>query len=113
MPQSPDIRQNLERVISDFQISNQFFIKENCHNYRTSDDVHMELGPVTKLFKREKIPSKNLDDDVMSENCDVIAIFVIFGQFGPIWKVDSWHIDCKTYIIIKNNLLSYKNWKQN
>ena len=49
----------------------------------------MELGPVTKLFKREKIPSKNLDDDVMSENCDVIAIFVIFGQFGPIWKVDS------------------------
>ena len=22
----------------------------------------------------------------MSENCDVIAIFLIYGQFGAIWK---------------------------
>ena len=46
----------------------------------------------------------------MSENCDVIAIFLIYGQFGAIWKL---LIACKTYIFINSNLLSYKNWKQN
>ena len=30
----------------------------------------MKLGPVTKLGKRKKT-----DDDAMSENCDVTAIF--------------------------------------
>ena len=44
----------------------------------------------------------------MLANFDVIAIFPIYGQFGAIWKPDSW----KTYILINNNLLSYKNWKQ-
>ena len=35
----------------------------------------MELGPVTKLDKRNKTKSKISDDDVMSANCDVIVIF--------------------------------------
>ena len=35
----------------------------------------MKLGPVTKLDKRNKTTSKKFDDDVMSKNCDVIAIF--------------------------------------
>ena len=69
----------------------------------------MKLGPVTKLDKRNKTTSKKFDDDVMSENCDVIAIFPIYGQFGAIWKPDSGRIVCKTYIFINNNLLSYKN----
>ena len=56
----------------------------------------MKLGPVTKLDKRNKTTSKNFDDDVMSENCDVTAIFQIYGQFGAIWKLDSRHIVCKT-----------------
>ena len=42
----------------------------------------MNYGPVTKLDKRNKTTSKTFDDDVMSENCDVIVIFRIFGQFG-------------------------------
>ena len=50
----------------------------------------------------------------MSENCDVIVIFLIYGQFGAIWKRDSEHIVCKTYVFINSNLLSYnKNWTQN
>ena len=49
----------------------------------------------------------------MSENCDAIAIFLIYSQFGKIRKPDSGCIVCKTYIFIKINLLSYKNWKQN
>ena len=58
----------------------------------------MKLGPVTKLDKRNKATSKKFDDNVMSENCDVIAIFPIYGQFGLIWKPDSGGIVCKTYI---------------
>ena len=50
--QSPDIGQN--GVISDFRISSQSLIKENCHNSRTSDDIDMKLGTVTKLDKRNK-----------------------------------------------------------
>ena len=52
----------------------------------------------------------------MSENCDVFAIFPIYGQFEAIRKPDSRCIVCKTYIFINSNLLSYKNWtteKQN
>ena len=49
----------------------------------------------------------------MSANWDIIVIFLIYGQFGAIWKSDSGCIICKFYIFINSNLLSYKNWKQN
>ena len=45
----------------------------------------------------------------MSEYCDVIAIFTIYGQFGGIQKPDSGGIVCKTYDFIITNLLSSKN----
>ena len=35
----------------------------------------MKLGPVTKVDKGNQTKSKKLDDDVMSKNYDVIAIF--------------------------------------
>ena len=69
----------------------------------------MKLGPVTKFEKRNKIMSKKFDDDIMSKNCDVIAILPIYSQFGAIWKPDSGRIVCKTYIFINSHLLSYKN----
>ena len=72
----------------------------------------MKLGPVTKLDKRNKIISKELDDNVMPTNCDVIVNFSIYGQFGGIRNPDSGCIDCKTYIFINSNFLSYKNRKQ-
>ena len=40
----------------------------------------MKLGPVTKLDKKNKTKSKSFENNVMSENCDVIAIFPIYGQ---------------------------------
>ena len=58
--QSLDIGQNSDGGISDFQISGQSLIKENCHNSRISDDINMKLGPVTKLHKRIKTTLKNL-----------------------------------------------------
>ena len=56
----------------------------------------MKLGPVTKLDKKIKATSKNSDDDVTSENCNFIAIFPIYGQFGAIQKSNSKCIVCKT-----------------
>ena len=82
-PQSPDIRQNSDWGICDIRISCQSLKKENWHNCRTSDDIDMKLGPVTKIDKKNKIESKNFDDNVMSTNCDVI---VIFSYLWSIWS---------------------------
>ena len=68
----------------------------------------MNLGPVTKLDKRNKT-SKKIDVDVMSENYDVIVIFWNFGQFGAIWRPDSRYRVCKSYVFSNKNLLFYKN----
>ena len=40
--QSPDIGQNSDGCISNFQISGPSLIKENCHNSRTSRDIEKE-----------------------------------------------------------------------
>ena len=49
----------------------------------------MKLGPVTKLDKRDQITSKKFDDDVMSKDCNVIAIFSIFNKFEATPKPNS------------------------
>ena len=40
----------------------------------------MKLGPVTKLDKRNKTMSMSIDDDAMSENCEVI-------HFSDLWPI--------------------------
>ena len=60
----------------------------------------MKLGPVPKLDKRNKTTSKKFDDDVMSENCDVIVIFQIFCQFGAVWRPDSGHESAKVMFLV-------------
>ena len=49
----------------------------------------------------------------MSANCDVIAIFLVYGQNGAIQKLDSRYKAYKNYIFINSRFLSYKDWKQN
>ena len=66
----------------------------------------MKLGLVTKAGKKSKSNLTKIDDDAVSENCDVIVIFTIYGQFGAIPNADSGDIACKTYIFIKSNFLS-------
>ena len=78
-PQSSDIRQNTESGISDFKISGQCLKKENCYNSKTVNYIDMKIGQATKLDKRKQMMSKKLDDNVMSENYDVIIIFTIYG----------------------------------
>ena len=69
----------------------------------------MKLGPVTEHDKKNKTRPKKYYDDVMSENFDVIVIFLIYGKFGAIRKPDSGYIVCKIYVFINSNLSSYKN----
>ena len=69
----------------------------------------MKLRPVTKLDKKNKATSKKFDFDVVSENCDAIVIFRIFGQFGVIQRPDSKDRVSKSYAFSNSSLLSYKN----
>ena len=68
----------------------------------------MKLGAATKIDKKNKTMSKNFDDDILSQNCDVIDIFPIYKQFGAIGKPDSGCIICKTYIFINSNFILQK-----
>ena len=68
----------------------------------------MKLGPLAKLYKKNKT-SKKIHDDVKPENCDVTVIFPIYGYFGAIQKPDSGRTVCKTSVFINSNLLFYKN----
>ena len=77
MPHSPDIKQNLDDCISDFQISGQSFINENCHNRRTSHDIGMKLGAVIKLGKTNTITSKKFT----TTSCRKIVTSLSFFQF--------------------------------
>ena len=110
--QCPDIGQISDGDFFDFRISCQSLIEWNCYNSRTSDDIDKELEPVTKLDKKNKTRSKKICNDVISKNCDAIAIFPIYNQSGAIRKPDSGCIVCKTYVFINSNYLSYKIWKQ-
>ena len=65
--QSPDIGQNSDGGISDFRISGQPLIKENCHKSRTSNDIDVKLGPVTKLEKTNTTFLKKSDDGALSD----------------------------------------------
>ena len=72
----------------------------------------MKLGPVTKLDNRNKITSKNIEDDVISANCDVIVIFLINDRFGAIRKTDSGRLVCKTYVFFRSNLFILQKLKK-
>ena len=98
------IWQNLDGGISDFRISGQSLIKENCHNSRTSDNIDMKLGAVTKVNKRNKKASKKFEDDVMLEKCDVIVIFLIFDHSGAVRSLDSGYRVCKSCIFSNSNI---------
>ena len=70
----------------------------------------MILGLVTKLDKLNTTTStKKNNYDGMLENCEVIVIFLMFGQFGAIRKPDSRRMVCDFYFFINSNLLSCKN----
>ena len=75
---SPDIEKNPNGGFFDFRISVQSLIKVNYKNSRTSEDIEMKPGPVTKLGKRNKTKSKEFDDDIMSGQIETSFSFFQF-----------------------------------
>ena len=105
--QSPDIRENSNGSISDFLISRQSCINENCCNFRASNNTDMKLVPETNLT-RKTLQCQKHGNDVMPTNCDVFVFFPVYGQIAGTWKPDSGRMIYKFYIFINNILLSYK-----
>ena len=64
-PQSPDIGQNSDGIISKLWLSGQSLIKENCNNSRTSFDIDMKFEPVTKINNRNKKLSKKFGGNII------------------------------------------------
>ena len=59
LPQSPDIGRNSHKSISDFQIPDQFFINENCHNSRNNDEIDTQ-----PTFTCSKLTKETLEQGV-------------------------------------------------
>ena len=55
----------------------KLIMNKNCHSPRISSDIDIELGPLTKLTKKNTKTSKSIDDDVMSANYNITTIFLI------------------------------------
>ena len=86
--QSPYIGQNLGEGISEFQISGQSLMNKNCHNSRSSNDIDMKLGPVTKLDKKNTTTSKILHGNIMAANHNVkFDLEETGGQVPDAWAV--------------------------
>ena len=75
--QFSDIGENSDGYISDFWLSGQSIIKENCHTSRTSNDIDIILEPVSKLDKRNTTTSKKL----AMTSCRQIVTSLSFFQF--------------------------------
>ena len=77
-------------------------MNENFHNSRTSHDIDMKLGPLTKAEKSNMATSKKKkkDNDVRAADFDVIVFFTIFGQSVTIRKWDSGRMVYKFSLIV-------------
>ena len=73
----------------------------------------MKLGPVTKLGKRNTVPSRKFDDDVVSADCGVIVIFPIYGQFGAIRKPNSGRMICNVRLTFSLTVTLYLTKTEN
>ena len=103
---------NSDGDTSYFRIPGQSLIKENCHNSRTSDDIDMKVGPVTKLYKKNKTTSKKLAMKSCLQTVTSWSFLSVYDQFWAIQELDSGR-RVSNYLFVNGNLLSNKNWKQN
>ena len=67
-----DKTQTLVFSIFGFLVSH---LQKSYHNSRTTNDIDMKLGPITKFDKKNTATSEKLDDHVLSANDDVIVTF--------------------------------------
>ena len=69
--------------ICNFRISAQSFIKRNCHNSGTSDDIDMKLGRVTKLQKTQtsNFKTQQHQKKLTMTSCQKIVMSLLFLEF--------------------------------
>ena len=65
----------------------------------------LNLDQKLNLTRETRQRQKKLDNDITAANCDVIVIFLIYGQFGAIRKPDSGRMVYKIYIFTNSNLM--------
>ena len=103
------------RPVYNFQTSGQSFINKNCHNCRTSHDLDLKLGLVTKPDKRNTVMSKKL----MMTLCRKMVTSLCFFQFMAILQSsgsripESWSIKLTFSLTISLDLTKHANRTQN
>ena len=73
---SPQILDKVQ--VGEFPISRilvKFLINKNYHNCKTSNDIDMKLGPVTKLDKRNMTTPNNLTMNLCRQNLRLSSFF--------------------------------------
>ena len=102
--QSPEIGQDSDGGISDVRISDQSLIKENCHNYRTSDGIDMKLGAVTKVDRRNKITSKKL---TMTSCQKIVTSLSFFGFLANLEQSGGWIPDTESAKVMLSVIVTF------
>ena len=73
----------------------------------------MKLEPVTKPGETNAATTKILNDGLILTDCNVIIIFLVYGQFGANQKPHSRPLFCKTYTLLIVTCYLTVNLKQN
>ena len=90
----------------------EYTINKNWHNSRTSNDIYLKLGSITKLETRNRATSKNwrwCRADKLWRHRHVFDLWPIWSDPEAAFRAHG----SGSYIFINSNFLSYKNWKQN
>ena len=104
LPQSPYTRPNSDEVTSNFRLSG--------HNSKTSKEIDVKLGPVTKLDKRNMETSKNLS---MTSCQQIVTSFLSFKFIANLGKFGSQIPDAWSAILTFSLIVTFyltRNWKQ-
>ena len=96
-PESPDVGQSSGRGISNFWISGQPLLNKNCDNSRTTNDIDMRIGLVSKLDRGNTTTSKHQ--------------FMANMEQSKSWILKAWSVILTFLLIVTFNLT--KNRKQN
>ena len=80
-------------------------MKENCHNSRTSDDIDIKLGSVTKIDRRNKKMSKKL---TLTSCQQIVTSLLFFWFIADLEQSGSWTPDEQSIKLIFSKIATWK-----
>ena len=80
-------------------------MKENCHNSRTSDDIDIKLGSVTKIDRRNKKMSKKL---TLTSCQQIVTSLLFFWFIADLEQSGSWTPDEQSIKLIFSKITTWK-----